>query len=81
VCSQSTIVAFKKVVMHVRTTLRVGALSLPISTGWAGKDVNIDDPVERLRDVCNCRPWYILMGPPPAHMLALGMRLFFGVVL
>jgi hypothetical protein len=46
VCPQSTIVAFKKVVMHARATLGGGALSLPINTGWAGKDGNIDDPVE-----------------------------------
>jgi hypothetical protein len=32
--------------MHARATLEGGALSLPINTGWAGKDVNIDDPVE-----------------------------------
>jgi hypothetical protein len=46
VCSQNTIVAFKKVVIHARATLGGGVLSLPINTGWAGKDVNIDDPVE-----------------------------------
>ena len=32
--------------MHARATLGGGTLSLPINTGWAGKDVNIDDPVE-----------------------------------
>jgi hypothetical protein len=32
--------------MPARVTLGGGALSLPIGTGWAGKDVNIDDPVE-----------------------------------
>ena len=46
VCSQSAIVAFKKVVIPARATLGGGSLSLPTNTGWAGKDVNIDDPVE-----------------------------------
>jgi len=32
--------------MHARAKLGGGALSLPINTYWAGKDVNIDDPVE-----------------------------------
>ncbi len=46
ICSQSAIVAFKKVGMHARAALGVGALSLPINTGRTGKDVNIEDPVE-----------------------------------
>ena len=45
-CSQGAIVALKKIVMPARTTLGGGALSLPISTGRASKDVNIDDSVE-----------------------------------
>ncbi len=32
--------------MSVRATIGGGALCLPINTGWAGKDINIDDPVE-----------------------------------
>jgi len=36
VCSQSAIVAFKKIVMPARATLGRGALSLPLNTGWAG---------------------------------------------
>jgi hypothetical protein len=46
VCSQSESVAFKKVVMPARSTLGGGTLSLPINSGWEGKDINIDDPVE-----------------------------------
>jgi hypothetical protein len=38
--------AFKKVVMPARATFRGGALSLPINSGWAGKDINIEDQVE-----------------------------------
>jgi hypothetical protein len=43
---RSDTVAFKKVIMHARATLGGGALSLPIDSGWAVKDINIDDPVE-----------------------------------
>ncbi len=32
--------------MPARATLGGGALSLPTNSGWAGKDINIDDPVE-----------------------------------
>ncbi len=32
--------------MPARATLGGGALSLPINTGWASKNINIDDPVE-----------------------------------
>jgi hypothetical protein len=32
--------------MPARATLGGGALSLPSNTGWAGKDMNINDPVE-----------------------------------
>ena len=45
-CYQSTIVALNKVVMPARATLGRGALSFPINTGWAGKDISIDSPVE-----------------------------------
>ena len=46
ICSRSAIAAFKKGVMNTRATLGGGALSLSINTGWAGKEVHIDDPVE-----------------------------------
>jgi hypothetical protein len=32
--------------MPARATLGGGTLSLPINSGWAGKDINIVDPVE-----------------------------------
>jgi hypothetical protein len=32
--------------MPARATLGGGTLSLPINSGWAGKDINMDDPVE-----------------------------------
>ncbi len=32
--------------MPARATLGGGAASLSINSGWAGKDINIDDPVE-----------------------------------
>ncbi len=32
--------------MHARVTLGGGALSIPIISGWAGKDIDMDDPVE-----------------------------------
>jgi hypothetical protein len=46
VCSQSESAAFKKVVMPARATLGSGTLSFPIKSGWAGKDINMDDPAE-----------------------------------
>ncbi len=45
-CSQSAIVAFKRVVMLARATLGEEILGLPLNTSWVGKDVNINDPVE-----------------------------------
>jgi len=32
--------------MPARATLGGGALSIPRNTGWASKDINVDDPVE-----------------------------------
>ena len=46
VCSQSESAVFKKVAMPARATLGSGTLSLPINFGWAGKDINTNDPVE-----------------------------------
>ena len=32
--------------MLARATLGEGTLGLPLNIGWAGKDINIDDPME-----------------------------------
>ena len=62
--------------MPARTNLRGKALSLPLNTGWVGKDVDIDVPVK----VALAGHWHALPGPYPVHMLVLGMRSFFVAV-
>jgi hypothetical protein len=70
------------IAMPARATIGGGSRSLHPNTGWAGKNVNIDDPVEvELAGRLHMSTFQILPGLLPVHMLVLGIRLIFGAVL
>jgi hypothetical protein len=79
---QSESVAFKKVVMHARAELERGTLSLPINSGWAGKDINMDDPTEvALAGRLQMSAIAHVVGSTSRAYVGLGMHLSFGVAL
>jgi hypothetical protein len=71
--------------MHAQATLGKESLRLPLNTGWTCKDVNIDDPVEvELTGRLQVSALSHAAGVPgllPVHMLVIGMRSFFNVVI